>query len=65
MLTEFLVKQLKLHYDETISWTSKNNIDEDTYIDLFENTYTGTWTLIERKEKVACVLASGKKGLSI
>ena len=36
--------------------------DKTTSVEWYENNSTGTWTLIERKQSMVCVLASGEKG---
>lgn len=66
MPSEFLIRELKAQYNETIVFSySNDNEEQKTAIEMFENTQTGTWTLLERKEKVACVLAAGKRGKQI
>ena len=59
--TKQLFTGLKTFYNETITWNSSNAIlDDHTSVALFKNKQTGSWTLVEYDDAIACVLASGE-----
>jgi hypothetical protein len=52
---------LKTSFGETVAWTSLNEMLEGrTTIGLFKNQKTGSWTLVEFDQDIACVLATGQ-----
>lgn len=56
--------QLQEKYQEKLMLKGKN-LDNDSIIEWYENSQTGTWTLVERKENLLCFLASGENGKGI
>ena len=45
-------------------WSGKDE-NNSSYVALYKNKDTGTWTLIQYGSKVACVLSSGSQGTPV
>ncbi|NBP01945.1 MAG: hypothetical protein EBU90_17750 [Proteobacteria bacterium] len=57
-----LYNQLQSKYGETLSFSYQNDIHGKgaTYIAMFTNKETGSWTLIEYSDSLGCVLGAGR-----
>ena len=59
--TKALFTGLKTVFNETMAWNSSNAIiDDRTSVAIFKNKQSGSWTLVEYDDSIACVLASGE-----
>ena len=59
-LMAFLVSE----YGEKPAWVGKETIT-GTYISIFKNEITGTWTMIQYDTRTGCVLGAGELGTPI
>jgi hypothetical protein len=59
-----LVNDLTENYGEKMIWTGKDT-STATYISIYKNEKTGSWTLIQYDSKVGCVLGAGELGTPI
>jgi hypothetical protein len=57
-----IVETISQDYQEQPTW--RGNDASSKYI-MFANDNTGSWTLIQYNDKIACVLGSGEKGRQI
>lgn len=59
--TREFIDHIKTKYDEKLQFSYPNGIyDAGTNIAMYSNQETGTWTLFEYNEEMACLLAIGK-----
>jgi len=61
---EKLINHLAQAYGEKPSWVGKE-ANTGTYISLFKNEFTGTWTMIQYDARTGCVLGAGELGTPI
>jgi hypothetical protein len=61
---EELTNDLAEKYGEKMVWSGKDE-NNSSYVALYKNKDTGTWTLIQYGSKVACVLSSGSQGTPV
>jgi len=59
-----LINDLTENYGEKMIWTGKDT-STATYISIYKNEKTGSWTLIQYDSKVGCVLGAGELGTPI
>ena len=58
---EVLMNYLAQNYGERMVWVGKETFT-GTYIALYKNETTGTWTMIQYDIKTGCVLGAGELG---
>lgn len=58
---EVLMNYLAQNYGERMVWIGKET-NSGTYIALYKNETTGTWTMIQYDIKTGCVLGAGELG---
>ena len=61
---EVLTNHLAENYGEKMVWSGKDE-NNSSYVALYKNNDTGTWTLIQYGSKIACVLSSGSQGTPV
>jgi hypothetical protein len=61
---EKLMTYLAAEYGEKPAWVGKEG-NTGTYISIFKNELTGTWTMIQYDSRTGCVLGSGESGTPI
>lgn len=59
-----LINHLAQAYGEKAVWVGKDRNNE-TYIALYKNEATGTWTMIQYDTRTGCVLSAGELGTPI
>ena len=59
---EKAVSYLKEEHNESVIMSAVN-MNNGAFIEWWENDNTGSWTLIEHNNAIACILASGMKGI--
>ena len=59
-----LINHLAEAYGEKITWVGKEG-NTGTYIALYKNDSTGTWTMIQYDTRTGCVLGAGELGTPI
>jgi len=59
--TEDLMQFLNEEFGETMSWVGKDE-NNASYVALYKNKDTGTWTLIQYGAAIACFISSGSQG---
>lgn len=57
-----IVETISQDYQEQPSWRGSDS--KSKYV-MFSNTKTGSWTLIQYDDKIACVIGSGENGKQI
>ena len=57
-----IVETISQDYQEQPTW--RGNDSSSKYI-MFANSKTGTWTLIQYNDNIACVIGSGENGRQI
>lgn len=63
-LHELLIKELNTVYNESKRWSSGIS-ESETHFDFYQNDKLGTWTMLERKANIACILGTGNNGPSV
>jgi hypothetical protein len=58
---EDLIGHLVETYDEKMMWVGKDE-NNSSYVSIYKNKETGTWTLIQYGSSIGCVLSSGTQG---
>jgi hypothetical protein len=53
-----------VEYGEKIVWVGKD-VNNGTYVSLYKNETTGTWTMIQYDNRTGCVLSAGELGTPI
>ena len=61
---EALIAHLMAEYGEKVVWVGKDR-NNGTYVSLYKNEATGTWTMIQYDSRTGCVLGSGELGTPI
>ena len=61
---EKLMSHLAEAYGEKVAWIGKEG-NTGTYIALYKNEITGTWTMIQYDTRTGCVLGAGELGTPI
>jgi len=61
---ETLISHLMEAYGEKVVWVGKDR-NNATYVSLYKNESTGTWTLIQYDSRTGCVLNAGELGTPI
>ena len=59
--TEDLMRFLNEEFGETMSWVGKDE-NNASYVALYKNTETGTWSLIQYGAAIGCFISSGSQG---
>jgi hypothetical protein len=59
-----LIAHLMEAYGEKVVWVGKDR-NNGTYVSLFKNEATGTWTMIQYDTRTGCVLSAGELGTPI
>ena len=59
-----LIAHLMEAYGEKVVWVGKD-INNGTYVSLYKNEATGTWTMIQYDSRTGCVLSAGELGTPI
>ena len=59
---EKAVSYLKEEHNESVIMSAVN-MNNGAFIEWWENDNTGSWTMIEHNNAIACILASGMKGI--
>ena len=52
------------NFGETMSWVGKDE-NNSSFLSIYKNKDTGTWSLIQYDSKVGCFLGSGSQGTPI
>ena len=61
---EALISHLLQAYGEKVVWVGKDR-NNGTYLSLYKNGATGTWTMIQYDSRTGCVLGAGELGTPI
>jgi hypothetical protein len=61
---EALIAHLMESYGEKVVWVGKDR-NNATYVSLYKNEATGTWTMIQYDSRTGCVLSAGELGTPI
>ena len=61
---ETLIAHLMEAYGEKVVWIGKDR-NNGTYVSLYKNEATGTWTMIQYDTRTGCVLSAGELGTPI
>ncbi len=61
---EALMAHLMAEYGEKVVWVGKDR-NNGTYVSLYKNEATGTWTMIQYDSRTGCVLNAGELGTPI
>jgi len=61
---EALIAHLMEAYGEKVVWVGKDR-NNGTYVSLYKNEATGTWTMIQYDNRTGCVLGAGELGTPI
>jgi len=61
---EALIAHLMQAYGEKVVWVGKDR-NNATYVSLYKNEATGTWTMIQYDSRTGCVLGAGELGTPI
>jgi hypothetical protein len=61
---EALISHLMTEYGEKVVWVGKDR-NNGTYVSLYKNEATGTWTMIQYDSRTGCVLGAGELGTPI
>ena len=61
---EALISHLMVEYGEKVVWVGKDR-NNGTYVSLYKNESTGTWTMIQYDNRTGCVLSAGELGTPI
>lgn len=61
---ETLIAHLMETYGEKVVWVGKDR-NNGTYVSLYKNEATGTWTMIQYDTRNGCVLGVGELGTPI
>ena len=61
---EALIAYLMAEYGEKVVWVGKDR-NNGTYVSLYKNEATGTWTMIQYDNRTGCVLSAGELGTPI
>jgi hypothetical protein len=61
---EALISHLMVEYGEKVVWVGKDR-NNQTYLSLYKNESTGTWTMIQYDSRTGCVLGAGELGTPI
>ena len=59
--TEDVISFVFENYGETMSWVGKDE-NNSSYLSIYKNKETGTWTLIQYDSRIACFIGSGSQG---
>ena len=59
-----LIAHLMEAYGEKVVWVGKDR-NNGTYVSLYKNEATGTWTMIQYDTRTGCVLSAGELGTPI
>ena len=59
-----LIAHLMEAYGEKVVWVGKDR-NNGTYVSLYKNESTGTWTMIQYDSRTGCVLSAGELGTPI
>ena len=59
-----LIAHLMEAYGEKVVWVGKDR-NNGTYVSLYKNEATGTWTMIQYDSRTGCVLSAGELGTPI
>ena len=59
--TEVLMRFLNEEFGETMSWVGKDE-NNASYVALYKNKDTGTWSLIQYGAAIGCFISSGSQG---
>jgi hypothetical protein len=51
-------------YNEIMVWVGKDQ-NNSSYVSIYKNKDTGSWTLIQFDSNIACILSSGNKGTPV
>jgi len=62
--TQPLLDYLAIEYGEKMVWVGKT-LQYESYIALYKNIETGTWTMVQYDGRIACVLGSGETGTQV
>ena len=52
------------NFGETMAWVGKDE-NNSSYLALYKNKDTGTWSLIQYDSKVGCFIGSGSQGTPV
>jgi len=59
---EALITHLMEVYGEKVVWLGRDR-NNGTYVSLYKNEATGTWTMIQYDNRTGCVLSVGELGI--
>ena len=62
--TDKLMSHLASEFGEKLTWAGKET-RTGTYLSLFKNELTGTWTMIQYDGRTGCILGAGESGTPI
>ena len=58
---QVLMEYLEKEHGETMSWVGKDE-NNSSYLAIYKNKETGSWSLIQFDSTIGCFLGSGKQG---
>ena len=61
---EEVINFIYSNFGETMAWVGKDE-NNSSYLALYKNKDTGTWSLIQYDSKVGCFLGSGSQGTPV
>ena len=59
--TEDIMRFINENFGETMSWVGKDE-NSASYLSLYKNKDTGTWSLIQYDSRIGCFIGSGSQG---
>jgi hypothetical protein len=62
--TEDLMNFITQNFGETMAWVGKDE-NNSSFLAIFSNKDTGTWSLIQYDSKIGCYLGSGTQGTPV
>jgi len=61
---EDIMNFISSNFGETMVWVGKDE-NNSSYLALYKNKDTGTWSLIQYDSKIGCFLGSGSQGTPV
>jgi len=62
--TEDLMNFINENFGETMAWVGKDE-NNSSFLSIYRNKDTGTWSLIQYDSKIGCYLGSGTQGTPV
>ena len=62
--TEYLINFISENFGETVVWVGKDG-NNSSFLSLYKNKDTGTWSLIQYDSKIGCLISSGSQGTPV